>query len=61
MIAYEFYIRNVAGKMHLIGILPERRKIPERITDESIVNWVRNVVGKSASLRNVFFTKVTLE
>jgi hypothetical protein len=39
MVAYEFYWRDEKGKEHLIGILPERRKNPERITEESIFNW----------------------
>ena len=58
MIAYEFYIQNGGGEVQLIGILPERRKTPERISEESVLNWVRNVVGKSTSLRNIFFTRV---
>jgi len=58
MIAYEFYIQSGGGEAQLIGILPERRKTPERITEESILNWVRNVVGKGPSLRDIFFIRV---
>jgi hypothetical protein len=39
MMAYEFYWRDETGKEYLIGILPERRKDPERITKESALNW----------------------
>ena len=33
MIAYEFYLLDETGKEHLIGILPERKGKPERITE----------------------------
>ncbi len=39
MVAYEFYLRDGTGKEYLIGILPERRGRPERITNDSILNW----------------------
>jgi len=45
MEAYEFYWRDIYGKDHLIGILPERRKDPKRITNKSIMNWGRKIVG----------------
>jgi len=38
MEAYEFYWRDDKGKEHFIGILPERRKNPKRITKESVLN-----------------------
>jgi hypothetical protein len=44
MIAYEFYRRDGKGENHFIWILPERRKDPERITQESIINWGRKAV-----------------
>jgi hypothetical protein len=61
MIAYEFYIRG-EEKEHLIGILPERRKDKERITEESILNWGRLLLGnddkdKSSSL---YFVRVDI-
>ena len=58
MVAYEFYRQKPNG-CHLIGILPERRKDLERITEESIMNWVRILLGDGADLRNIFFIKVT--
>jgi hypothetical protein len=39
MAAYEFYWRDATEKEHFVGVLPERRKNPERISDESIINW----------------------
>ena len=41
MVAYEFYLKNSEGNKSLIGILPERRKDPERITQKSILKWGR--------------------
>jgi hypothetical protein len=57
MVAYAFYWRDNKGKNNLIGILPERRKKPERITKESISNWVRQVTGS----RDVFFIPVDID
>ena len=45
MLAYEFYWCDGKGKDHLIGILPERRKDSERVNQESIMNWLRMVMG----------------
>jgi hypothetical protein len=39
MVAYEFYLNDSEGNKRLIGILPERRKDPMRITQESILRW----------------------
>ena len=61
MVAYEFYSRDETDGYHLIGILPERRKHQERITEESIMNWVRMVLGDSRGLSNSCFVKVTLD
>ena len=61
MLAYEFYRRDGINGDHLIGILPERRKDPKRITRGSIMKWVRNVVGKGRNIDHIFFIKVTLD
>jgi hypothetical protein len=61
MEAYEFYWRDSQGKDHLIGILPERRKDPKRISNGSIVNWARKVSGRMAGLDDIFFITVTIE
>lgn len=55
MIAYEFYWRDNEGKDNLIGILPERRKNPERITQESVMNWVRKVIGEDIKVELSFY------
>ena len=41
MVAYEFYLNDSEGNKSLIGILPERRKDPRRITQKSILKWGR--------------------
>ena len=58
MVAYEFYWRDETGDIHLIGILPERRKDPNRISNQSILNWVKTIIGNK--LNNIFFTKVSV-
>lgn len=59
MIAYEFYWRDDADNIHLIGILPERRKSQERITQESILNWVRQAIGNNHFTReDIYFVQV---
>ncbi len=58
MIAYEFYLRNEEGDK-LIGILPERRKDPKRITPESIMNWGRILTASTGmDAKKVYFVQV---
>jgi len=47
MTAYEF---DGSGELYLIGVLPERRSDQERITDESIINWARSLLGDESKL-----------
>ncbi|MBM4308144.1 MAG: hypothetical protein FJ123_15545 [Deltaproteobacteria bacterium] len=61
MVAYEFYWRNEIGEAHLVGILPERRRDPNRITDESVINWVKKVIGDSSVVNDIYFLKVNVE
>jgi signal transduction histidine kinase len=58
MVAYEFYWRDESEKEHVIGILRERRKNPERISDESIINWGRKILGTNGDTKNIYFIKV---
>ncbi len=60
VIAYEFYWNDQGGVSHLIGILPERRKKPERITKESIMNWGRKILGDSTEVKNIYFIEVSV-
>jgi hypothetical protein len=50
---------------YLFGVLPERRKNPRRITEESteesIINWGRIYFGKNAKDEDIYFIKTFLE
>ncbi len=61
MIAYEFYWFDLTRGYELIGILPERRMNPERITQKSIVGWAENIFGKELETKNIYFIQVTLD
>ena len=61
MIAYEFYWLDSTGGYHIIGVLPERRKNPERITQESITNWGGNFCSKDLDTKDIFFIQVTID
>ena len=63
MLSYEFYWKDEIGKVHLIGILPERRRDQNRVTKDSIMNWVNKVVGNGSDNKfsNIFFTQVTID
>jgi hypothetical protein len=58
MIAYEFYWVDKRGESHFFAILPERRKNPERITEESIMKWGKMVLGGNRLSRNLYFIQV---
>jgi hypothetical protein len=47
MVAYRFYYVDERGNRHLVGILPERRRLPGRITNHSIMKWWREVAGSN--------------
>ncbi len=58
MVAYEFCFRNGSGGEYLLGILPERRHGPERITEQSVKQWVKQLIYDTVDLKNVYFVKV---
>ena len=58
MIAYEFYWHEEGGEAHLLGILPERRKDPQRITEESIMKWGNLILGIQANIGSIYFVRV---
>lgn len=61
MVAYEFSWLDDAGKKHLIGTIPERRRDPERITPESIMKFGRTLLGDDPSVKNFFVTQVRID
>ena len=61
MVAYEFYWRDsVEGYQH-IGTLPERRMNPARITEESVMNWAREILGDGIDFNRIFFITKTMD
>ena len=62
MVAYELfsYDENKNG-YEFIGILPERRKDPKRITKESVLNWGRMVLGNKTEGKKIFFKCMTVD
>ncbi len=60
MTVYEFYVRDKAKGKTLIGILPERRRVHERITHDSIMNWAKLTFGRTFDLKEIFYDMVTL-
>ncbi len=61
MVAYEFYCRDEAGGEHLIGILPERRTNPDRMTKNSVLNWGWGVIGDHSGVYPIYFVKVEMD
>ena len=60
MVAYEFYFRDEGGREHLIGILPERRRKPVRITKDAILRWGRNRIGDHADIKDIHFVPLKM-
>jgi hypothetical protein len=58
MVVYEFYRRVPGGEDRLIGVLPERRKDNERITNQSIMNWAKLLVPEQIINDMVYFIRV---
>lgn len=60
MVVYEFYWRDDDGQEHLIGILPERRRDPQRISKESIMNWGKLIASEKIDLNKIYFVKLEI-
>lgn len=61
MVAYEFYWLDEIKGYELLGVLPERRRDPARITEKSISGWVDKVFGNKFSFKDIYFTQVTIQ
>jgi hypothetical protein len=61
MKAYEFYSLDGMDGFHFIGVLPERRRDPQRISEESVINWVRQFLGDEADVQDIFFGTIKLK
>ena len=60
MVVYKLYRHNQTKEPHLIGILPERRKDQDRITEESILNWGKEVTGENSDISNLYFVQLEM-
>jgi hypothetical protein len=61
MLAYELYTFDKTKGYELIGVLPERRKNPMRITKDSVLNWGKMLLGDNVDNKNIFFERVTID
>jgi len=61
MVAYAFYLIDEIDKAHFLGVLPERRQNPDRITKESVLNFGRTIAGIDADVNKIFFLRVTVD
>ena len=61
MVAYEFYWHDPVKGFQRIGLLPERRKDPARVTDGSIIRWGGKFFGKSVDINGIFFYQLKID
>jgi hypothetical protein len=61
MLAYELYTFNKKKGYEFIGVLPERRKNPTRMTQDSVMSWGRMLLGDNADNKNIYFKRVILD
>ena len=63
MIAYEFYCREKERGDSFIGLLPERRRSPERIDQGSIIELLRTFLGYTVDIdfNNIYFKQIEFE
>ncbi len=62
MVVYEVYFFNPIGGYERIGVLPERRKNPLRVTRESILNWGKMLLGDDNVVsKDIFFRRLIID
>jgi len=61
MVTYEFYWRDPIKGYQILGTLPERRRNPARITQESVMNWGEKYFDKSLKINGMIFFQVTID
>lgn len=61
MLIYELYTFDKEKGYQFIGVLPERRKNPTRITKESIIRWGKMLLGEDVDSKEIFFKPVAIE
>jgi hypothetical protein len=59
--AYKFYLRDPVKGNELIGVLPERRKDPSRIIQQSVMHWIEeNVFCNGLNSKDIYFVQETI-
>jgi hypothetical protein len=61
MMAYEFYWHDPVKGYQRIGLLPERRRNPARITEGSIIHWGEKFFGKNLDIHGIFFHQLKID
>ena len=61
MLVYELYTFNKKKGYEFIGVLPERRKNPTRMTEDSVMSWGTTLLGDNVDSKNMFFKRVILD
>ena len=59
MKAYEVYAVDKNKGHELLGVLPERRIDPKRITRESVIKWGKILLGSMANYKGLFIKKIS--
>jgi len=61
MVGYELYCWRDPKGYELIGVLPERRNNPQRVTKESVLNWGQKYFGIHLNLDDMYFIEVEID
>jgi hypothetical protein len=61
MLVYELYALFKTKGYELIGVLPERRKNLARITNDSVMNWGKMLLGDDVDSKDIFFKPVRID
>ncbi|HYA92756.1 MAG TPA: hypothetical protein VEK32_14805 [Thermodesulfobacteriota bacterium] len=61
MLVYKLYTFDKTRGYELIGVLPERRKNPTRITNDSVMNWGKMLLGVDVDNKNIFFQPIRID
>ncbi len=60
MVGYKVYLFDKTKGYELIAVLPERRKNEKRMTEESVINWGRTLLGDGLKGKDILFERVTI-
>jgi hypothetical protein len=61
MVGYELHCWRDPKGYELIGVLPERKNDPQRITKESVLNWGQKYFGIQLDLGDTYFIEVEID